>query len=259
MRRSFLFAACAMIAGTSTLYAPTSQAAERLRAEGHIFRWSAADGAPAVVTYAITQTPLTLPAGLHTLSHDNCGSMEPFSEIVARSPGLNADDASRELDAAFSAWSSVAAIDFHRVSDPNTADIVIAAGPGNSGRALTNLAYKDGSPPAIKALGAGSAALPVQPATPPREPQLAAIGKAYICLDPNLPWKTGFDGNLSVYDLRYTFMHEIGHAIGLDHPGRSGGVMGFRYDETNRVLSPSDISAVTAIYGLREPSLKPDK
>ena len=61
--------------------------------------------------------------------------------------------------------------------------------------------------------------------------------------------KVGFDGNLNVYDLRYTLMHEIGHAIGLDHPGSSGSIMGYRYDERVRQLQASDISAAQRLYG----------
>jgi len=70
-----------------------------------------------------------------------------------------------------------------------------------------------------------------------------------LLLNPKEPWKIGFDGNLGVYDLRYTFMHEIGHAIGLDHPGSSGAIMGFRYDEQVRELQPSDIAAAQLLYG----------
>jgi len=44
-------------------------------------------------------------------------------------------------------------------------------------------------------------------------------------------------------------MHEIGHAIGLDHPDSRGAVMAFRYDERVRDLQPSDIDAVQRLYG----------
>ena len=73
--------------------------------------------------------------------------------------------------------------------------------------------------------------------------------RADICLNPQRSWKIGFDGNLDVYDLRYTFMHEIGHAVGLDHPGRSGSIMGYRYDERVHKLQPSDIAAAQSLYG----------
>ena len=61
--------------------------------------------------------------------------------------------------------------------------------------------------------------------------------------------QVGFDGNLKVYDLRHAFMHEIGHAIRLDHPGRSGSIMGFRYDESVREPQSSDITAAQRLYG----------
>jgi hypothetical protein len=78
-----------------------------------------------------------------------------------------------------------------------------------------------------------------------------AIEQAYVCLSPRSRWKIGFDGNLDIYDLRYTFTHEIGHAIGLDHPGKSGSLMAYRYDERVHKLTPTDISAVQKLYGSR--------
>jgi predicted Zn-dependent protease len=51
--------------------------------------------------------------------------------------------------------------------------------------------------------------------------------------------------------LRYTFTHEIGHAIGLDHPGKSGSLMAYRYEEHVQQLTPSDVSAVQKLYGSR--------
>jgi predicted Zn-dependent protease len=56
-------------------------------------------------------------------------------------------------------------------------------------------------------------------------------------------------GNLEVYDLYFTFLHEIGHTIGLDHSGASGEVMGFRYDEKVRALQDGDVKAVRRLYG----------
>jgi hypothetical protein len=67
------------------------------------------------------------------------------------------------------------------------------------------------------------------------------IEKALICINPRQAWKAGFDGNLAVYDLRYTIAHEIGHAIGLDHPGPSGQVMSYGYHEEFRTLQARDV------------------
>src|SRR5690606_1561780 len=57
------------------------------------------------------------------------------------------------------------------------------------------------------------------------------------------------DGNLDVYDLRYTIAHEIGHAIGLDHPGPAGQLMSYRYDEKQTGPQPGDINGAAMLYG----------
>jgi hypothetical protein len=79
--------------------------------------------------------------------------------------------------------------------------------------------------------------------------QLGAIRQALICLNPEERWKIGFDGDLKTYDLKFTFTHEIGHAIGLDHPGPTGALMGFRYDERSATLESGDIAAARKLYG----------
>jgi hypothetical protein len=60
--------------------------------------------------------------------------------------------------------------------------------------------------------------------------------QSLICLNPLKRWKVGFDGDLKSYDLRYTIAHEIGRAIGLDHPAADGQIMGCRYEEQFRDL-----------------------
>ena len=70
-----------------------------------------------------------------------------------------------------------------------------------------------------------------------------------MCLDPNHAWTIGFDGDTSTYDLRYTLMHEIGHTIGLDHPGPSGQVMGFKYHEEFDRLQAGDQRGALRLYG----------
>ena len=72
-----------------------------------------------------------------------------------------------------------------------------------------------------------------------------------ICLNPTKRWKIGFDGDISTYDLRYTIAHEIGHAIGLDHPNGPGQIMGYRYEERFRQLQAGDVQGAMLIYGGR--------
>ncbi len=230
-----------------------ARAADLLRVEGRIVRWAApATGTTTVITYTILRGPYVVSRSDGILSPDNCGSMQPFAEIVSQSRDIGDVDGRRQLRAAFDAWEQVADVSFVEVSDPRTANIVVGATETAAGRAFANLSLRDRKGAVKsqdKALGGGidrtSAGMG---ALPGREP-VALIEQAFVCLNPGVSWKIGFDGNLSIYDLRHTFMHEIGHAIGLDHPGRSGSVMGYRYDETVRGLQPTDIAAVQFLYG----------
>ncbi len=46
-------------------------------------------------------------------------------------------------------------------------------------------------------------------------------------------------------------IHEIGHAIGLDHPTGRGHIMSFRYSEKLDGLSGGDIAGAAYVYGAR--------
>jgi hypothetical protein len=43
--------------------------------------------------------------------------------------------------------------------------------------------------------------------------------------------------------------HEIGHTIGLDHPGATGALMGYRNQGNIDWLMPGDIAGAVALYG----------
>ena len=123
----------------------------------------------------------------------------------------------------------MADIGFRQVSDPDEADILIGAQARPVGRAFTNVSYARASASAVRPLE-----------------------KSLICLNPEQPWKVGFDGDLNVYDLRYTLKHEIGHAIGLDHPATTSQVMSYRYEERFATLQPGDVRGAVALYGSRQ-------
>lgn len=240
-----LVAACL----TSTAAA---RADEVLRVQGHIVKWpSPATGLPTVVTYALLTEPYSIARKKNTLSPDNCGAMRPFAEIAAASAGVSEVTAKQELRAAFAAWEEVAGIRFVQVSEPGRAGLLFGATDGAIGPAFANLSLAGGRAmdPAAKALGAPIDGRTMDFIDLVKHRPVASIEQAYVCLNPKVPWKVGFDGNLRVFDLRYTFMHEIGHAIGLDHPGSSGSIMGYRYDERVRALQASDIASAQWLYG----------
>jgi len=189
--------------------------------ENQSVRWQTPTfGAGAVVTYAFATAPVT------TEGARNCARMLP--PAAAYAPSHITDQAFRdEVAAAFRMWEQVADITFRETADTATAGILIGAQAEPVGHAFTNVSLK-GEAEGRK-----------------------VIGHSLICLNPKQPWKVGFDGRLGVYDVRYTIAHEIGHAIGLDHPSAAGQLMSYRYDEKQTDLQPGDIKGAVLLYGPR--------
>jgi hypothetical protein len=131
-----------------------------------------------------------------------------------------------ELATAFAMWEAVARLRFREAGANELANILIGAQADPEGWAFADVLYDATSLQDVK-----------------------PISQALICLNPARRWKVGFDGNLKVYDLRYTLAHEIGHAIGLDHPIGRGQIMNYRYEETSRVLQPGDAMGAVTLYG----------
>ncbi len=230
LRRN-VFAACATLAAglglAVGLGALSAEARDRasgqefrlLELEGRTVRWTApAEGLPATITYAFLTGPKDFPGAR------NCDSMLP-PEAALDASRISSEAFRAETRAAFALWEEAANVVFKEVPVAD-AGILIGADAKDRGRAFTNVALKAGSQ-----RGVGS------------------IRQSLICLNPNQPWKIGFDGNLDVYDLRFTMAHEIGHAIGLDHPSPQGQLMSFRYVEDGRTLTAGDVAGVHALYG----------
>ena len=123
-------------------------------------------------------------------------------------------------------WEAVAGLRFRKANVTEPAHILIGAQLDPKGWAFADVFYDAVS------------SKPIKP-----------ISQALICLNPSRRWKVGFDGNFKVYDLRYTFLHEIGHAIGLDHPIVPDQIMSIRYEERFRELQPGDAVGANILYG----------
>ena len=225
---AMLALAPAIFTQTPVIAEPLSAAADNagifriIELKGSKVKWgSPTMGTGTSVTYAFATEPVAFSEAR------NCRSMAPMDDLLKKS-GIDKGQYEAEAAKAFDAWSSVADIEFHQVSDPEAADILIGAQVNPVGRAFTNVSYTRAAAKAI-----------------------SPLEKSLICLNPEQLWKVGFDGNLNVYDLRYTLVHEIGHAIGLDHPGTSKAVMSFRYEERFATLQPGDVRGVVALYGSR--------
>jgi predicted Zn-dependent protease len=192
-----------------------------LRLDGYHVKWGEnALGAGATVSYAFVDVPMRFDGAR------NCRELVPMTDLATRN-GISEATIHAETAAAFRAWEEAANITFTLVDDPEQADILIGAQDQPVGRAYANVKYQSGSSDGVK-----------------------AIDRALVCLNPDQRWKVGFDGDIEVYDVRYTLVHEIGHAIGLDHPGPYGQIMSFGYNEQHSDLQPGDFHGVQLLYGI---------
>ncbi len=229
MRRLLVLASItALIAAFANVNAQSLFGFRLLKLDGEHVVWSTWTGEPKAtkVTYAFVQSETETPDAF------NCAAMGPIDPIL-QSSRLDREAFRKEVRAAFDMWESVANISFTEVDDPDEAGILIGAQLEPIGWAFANVSYKSDH---------------LAHETRPR-----SIERSLICYNPEQRWKIGFDGDLSVYDVRYTTAHEIGHAIGLDHPASAGQLMHYRYEERFRTLQPGDIEGVALLYGLRQP------
>lgn len=136
-----------------------------------------------------------------------------------------------QFEKAAALWSSFANINLSLVSDngaplgsagnqqgdPNFGDIRIAAAPQANG----TLAFALLPPPYNGGSNAGD-----------------------IVLNSNISWKIGSD-----YDLESVALHEIGHALGLDHSALSTAVMYAYYNGVKQSVTTDDALGIQSVYG----------
>jgi hypothetical protein len=190
-----------------------------LRLDGTSVRWGQG-ASPLTVTFAFVREDM------HFATARNCNGMASPENLLIQSK-IDRSDFEKEVRAAFDLWEQVINIDFQETDDLAGAGILIGAQLAPEGHAFANVDYQPG------------------------EGNVRQIEKSLICLNPNKKWKVGFGGSLAVYDLLYTLAHEIGHAIGLDHPDSPTQLMSFSYHEKFRSLQSGDVAGAVQIYGAR--------
>lgn len=196
-----------------------------LELDGYKVKWGTPQlGSGARVSYAFANENLQFDDAR------NCSHLAPITAMFGER--LSMETIARETASAFQVWERAAGLSFHAVSNIQDADIILGAQGQPRRRAFANVSYASESQDGVR-----------------------SIDKALVCLNPEQKWKVGFDGDEEIYDIRYTLIHEIGHTIGLDHPGPSGQVMGFRYTEAFSGLQSGDLQGIRELYGQ---AVKPD-
>jgi hypothetical protein len=214
-----------------------------LKLDGVFVKWGAAQfGTGATVTWALQQGERHQPDAI------NCQDTTSLDGLLGRA-GVSSEVFHTQVVKAFAMWQSRSDLTFVEAAPGEKADIVIGAELTPRGIAWTNVDYQ--RPPMDTPPLMVSAASQTVPAAPQGEPAIATLTQAAICLNPEMSWHVGPGASLTTYDLRLVLAHEIGHAIGLDHPGREGQLMGFAYQNNLTDLMTGDVSGVVRLYGAK--------
>jgi len=201
-----------------------------LQIDGHIVKWGTPVlGQGATISYAVINGPSKIKGSV------NCLHVTGIEALLARSQ-LTRRSFDHELAAALTMWQSAANIRFVVAKRAAKADIVFAAEAQPDG-----IGYAD---VALAATG---------------ERNVTRLRRGIVCLNPALRWSAapGSDAGAQESDpglhLRYALAHEIGHVLGLDHPGPKGELMSFEYGSGFSGLKPGDMAGIAMLYGRRSP------
>ena len=198
--------------------------------DGHPVKWGEASfGTGVTLKYGFVRVPSKFPNAI------NCKAMTSVAPMLRRS-GIAEQDFRAEVRNAFDEWEKVANLRFTEVENPSQADILIGAQAHPTGIAFANVSH-----------------------TARKGAHIAKITGASICFNPLLAWESTLDGNRATLSLRQITTHEIGHTIGLDHPGSTGQIMGYRYSEEAPGLQAGDVLGAVKLYGTARPSGGPHR
>ncbi len=216
----FLWRILTGLAGLLIASAVQAEPYRLLVVDGHRVKWGAPDlGTGAEVTYGFADRHHVFPDAV------NCGALAPV-ELLAPAWGDDPARLARIAADAFAMWSDGADLRFRPVTGAETPDILIGAQAMPHRVAFANV-WLD---------RAGAAA------------GVAPLERATICFNPAIPWDAQVLKPMGL-DFGTVLAHEIGHAIGLDHPGATGALMGYQNQGDIDALMPGDVAGAIVLYG----------
>jgi len=196
-----------------------------LKIDGHQMKWGTAQlGTGAEVTYGFATQAHSFPDAV------NCGELAPMDTMAAPWGGdpLRLDAVAAE---AFAIWSIAADLHFRPAATGEAPDILIGAQAKPRRIAFANVWFDAAA----------------------SEQGVAPLTQATICFNPALIWDVeAAPVQLGPrHDFGTVLAHEIGHAIGLDHPGPTGSLMGYQNQGAIEALMPGDVAGAITLYGVR--------
>jgi hypothetical protein len=191
-----------------------------LRLDGVELKWGEPRmGTGAAVTWGFATADVAFPDAI------NCKRLAPMAEI-APVWGGNPLRLAKIASGAFAMWSRAADLSFRPAGPGEAPDILIGTQGVPDHVAFANVWH-----------GAPSGGI-------------APLTRATVCLNPEQAWSAGpGPAPAGALDLETVLAHEIGHAIGLDHPGARGSLMGYSNQGSIDHLMPGDIAGAVALYG----------
>ena len=202
----------------ATLVAATATAADfrLLELGGFHVKWGEPRlGSRAEISYGFADGRRSFPDAI------NCRELEAAERLPVAQGEL-----AKVAAEAFRLWSAAAAVSFREARPGERPDILIGAQGRPEGIAFAN----------------------VWPDRGRAHDGVAPLAEATICLNPTLAWVPDAAGRGQA-DLGTVLAHEIGHALGLDHPGPTGALMGYRDQGDIDVLMAGDVGGAVALYG----------
>jgi len=124
------------------------------------------------------------------------------------------------VERSLNAWQTAGAIEFLKTDDPQSADLVFGRDMHAQGWAHADIKMAEAGAPAA---------------------DFTVIRGAAVCLN--------LSRSLAAAGWSRILLHEIGHVIGLDHPGRFGPVMAYSENNGATRLQAGDRAGAVLLYG----------